>query len=108
MILASPCPAHRLFALRAGAIGLSVSVMSLLFVGPFIDVLAWRNGPRWLAAYGVMVAVSLVATASATALTATLFQTVGPKRTRLLAQIAAAVIGGIFVIGLQLAAMFST
>ena len=33
---------------------------------------------------------------------------VGPKRTRLAAQIAAAVIGGLFVIGLQMAAMFST
>lgn len=108
LILSSPTPAHRLFAVRIGAIGLSVGVMSLLFVGPFIDVLAWRNGPRWLAAYGVIVAVSLVATAVAIALTATLFQTIGPKRTRLVAQIVAAIIGGAFVIGLQLAAMFST
>jgi ABC-2 type transport system permease protein len=108
LILSSPTPAHRLFAVRIGAIGLSVSVMSLLFVGPFVDVLAWRNGLRWLAAYGVIVAVSLIATALAIALTATLFQTIGPKRTRLVAQIVAAVIGGAFVIGLQLAAMFST
>jgi ABC-2 type transport system permease protein len=108
LILASPTPAARLFAVRIGAIGLSVSVMSLLFVGPFVDVLAWRNGPRWLAAYGVIIAVSLIATALAIVLTATLFQTIGPKRTRLVAQIVAAVIGGIFVIGLQLAAMFST
>jgi ABC-2 type transport system permease protein len=108
LILSSPTPAHRLFAVRIAATGLSVSLMSLLFVGPFIDVLAWRSGPRWLAAYGVIVAVSLVATALAVALTATLFQTIGPKRTRLVAQIVAAVIGGMFVIGLQLAAMFST
>jgi ABC-2 type transport system permease protein len=108
LILSSPTPAHRLFAVRIGAIGLSVGVMSLLFVGPFIDVLAWRDGPRWLAAYGVILAVSLAATALAVALTATLFQTIGPKRTRLVAQIAAAVIGGLFVIGLQVAAMFST
>jgi ABC-2 type transport system permease protein len=108
LILSSPTPARRLFTVRMGAIGLSVSMMSLLFVGPFIDVLAWRDGPRWLAAYGVIVAVSLVATAIAIAATATLFQTAGPKRTRLVAQIVAAVIGGAFVIGLQLAAMFST
>jgi ABC-2 type transport system permease protein len=108
LILSSPTPAHRLFAVRIGAVGLSVSVMSLVFVGPFIDVLAWQNGPHWLAAYGVIAAVSLVATAVAIALTATLFQTVGAKRTRLVAQIVAAVIGGMFVIGLQLAALFST
>jgi ABC-2 type transport system permease protein len=108
LILTSPAPAHRLFAVRIAAIGLSVSMMSLLFVGPFIDVLAWRAGPRWLSAYGVVAAVSLIATSVAIVLTASLFQTIGPKRTRLVAQIVAAVIGGLFVIGLQLAAMFST
>jgi ABC-2 type transport system permease protein len=108
LILSSPTPAERLFTVRITGIGLSVSLMSLLFVGPFIDVLAWRNGPSWLAAYGVIISVSLLATALAIVLTATLFQTMGPKRTRLVAQIVAAVIGGMFVIGLQLAAMFST
>ena len=108
LILSSPAPARRLFAVRIAAIGLSVSMMSLLFVGPFVDVLAWRYGAGLLAAYGVIVAISLVATASAIILTAFLFQAVGAKRTRLVAQIAAAVIGGMFVIGLQLAAMFSS
>ncbi|MGD0865732.1 MAG: permease, partial [Rhizomicrobium sp.] len=95
-------------AVRIGAMALSVSVMSLFLIGPFIDVLAWRGGARWLGAYGAIVAVSLVATALAVILTVSLFQTIGPKRTRLAAQIAAAVIGGVFVIGLQMAAMFST
>jgi ABC-2 type transport system permease protein len=48
-----------------------------------------------------------MATALAVALTAGLFQTIGPRRTRLAAQIAAAIIGGLFVIGLQIAALFS-
>jgi ABC-2 type transport system permease protein len=61
-----------------------------------------------LGAYGAIIAVSLIATAIAVMLTVTLFQTIGAKRTRLAAQIAAAVIGGLFVIGLQMAAMFST
>lgn len=108
LILSSPAPAARLFAVRIGAVGLSVSVMSLLFVGPFVDILAWRHGARWLAAYGVVVAVSLAATAMAVVLTALLFRIAGARHTRLLAQIAAAVIGGFFVVGLQLAAMFSS
>ncbi|MGD0866089.1 MAG: permease, partial [Rhizomicrobium sp.] len=108
LILSSPIDAGRLFAVRIGAMALSVSVMSLFLIGPFIDVLAWRGGARWLGAYGAIVAVSLVATALAVILTVSLFQTIGPKRTRLAAQIAAAVIGGVFVIGLQMAAMFST
>ena len=108
LILSSPAHTHRLFAVRIGAIALSSSLMSLFLFGPFIDVLAWRGGLRWLGAYGVIVAVSFVVTALGVALTALLFRTIGPKRTRLAAQIAAAAIGGAFVIGLQIAAMFST
>lgn len=108
LILSSPIEAHRLFAVRIGAIALTVGAMSLLFIGPFINVLAWLGGVRWLGAYGVIMAVSLTATAIAVALTVLLFQLIGPKRTRLIAQIAAAVIGGLFVIGLQVAALFST
>lgn len=108
LILSSPVQAHRLFAVRIAAIALGVSAMALLFLGPFINVLAWLGGVRWLGAYGVIVAVALTATALAVALTVAMFQTIGPKRTRLIAQIAAAVIGGLFVIGLQIAALFST
>lgn len=108
LILSSPAQVQRLFAVRVGAIVLSVSAMSLIFVGPFINVLAWQSGVWWLAAYGVMFSVALVATALAIALTVCLFDVIGPKRTRLIAQITAAVIGGLFAIGLQMAAMFST
>ncbi len=108
LILSSPVRAHRLFAVRIGAIALSVSAISLLFIGPFINVMAWQSGPHWLGAYSVVIAVSLVATALAVALTAAMFQIIGPRRTRLVAQIVGAVIGGLFVIGLQIAALFST
>lgn len=108
LILSSPAYANRLFIVRLGAIALSVGAMSLLLMGPFIDVLAFEGGMKWLGAYGVIVAVSFVATSVGAILTVSLFHTIGPKRTRLAAQIAAAVIGGVFVIGLQLAALFST
>lgn len=108
LILSSPVNASRLFAVRIGAIALSVGVMSVFLFGPFVNVLIWQSGLRWLSAYGVIIAVSSVATALGTILTVSLFQTIGPKRTRLVAQIVAAIIGGAFVIGLQLAAMFST
>ena len=108
LILSSPAQVQRLFAVRVGAIVLSVGTMSLVFVGPFINVLVWQSGVQWLGAYGVMVSVALMATAMAIALTVFLFDVIGPKRTRLIAQITAAVIGGLFAIGLQMAAMFST
>jgi ABC-2 type transport system permease protein len=108
LILSSPARANRLFVVRLGAIALSVSTMSLLLMGPFIDVLIFEGGVKWLGAYGVIVAVSFVATSLGAILTVALFHTIGPKRTRLAAQIAAAIIGGVFIIGLQLAALFST
>jgi ABC-2 type transport system permease protein len=108
LILSSPVRASRLFAVRIGAIALSVGMMSLFLFGPFVNVLVWQSGWRWLGAYGVIIAVSSVATALGTVLTVLLFHIMGPRRTRLAAQIAAAAIGGAFVIGLQIAAMVST
>lgn len=106
-ILSAPVRVDELFAVRIAAIALSATMMSVLLIGPFIDVLIWQSGLQWLGAYGVLIAVSLATTAVAIILTFSLFQFIGPKRTRLAAQIVAAIIGGIFVIGLQLAAMFS-
>ena len=51
--------------------------------------------------------IGAAAAAFAVALTIALFRTIGPKRTRLVAQIVAAVIGAAFVIGLQVAAILS-
>jgi ABC-2 type transport system permease protein len=79
----------------------------VLLAAPFINVLAASGEFRWLAAYGVVAALGLAAGAVAVALTIALFKTIGPKRTRLVAQIVAAVIGAAFVIGLQLGAILS-
>ena len=86
---------------------LATALMSLLLAAPFINVLAALGGARWLAAYAVVMAVSFTAMAFAVAITIALFMTLGPKRTRLAAQVMAAVIGAACVIGLQLAAIQS-
>ena len=107
LILASPVSARKVFAVRMTRIaGASVAV-AVLLAAPFINVLAVLGGGRWLAAYGVVAAMGAVATAAALALTIAFFRTIGAKRTRLIAQIVAAVIGAAFVIGLQIAAIFS-
>ncbi|HEX3430362.1 MAG TPA: hypothetical protein VHT03_05700 [Rhizomicrobium sp.] len=108
LILSSPAPVQRLFAVRLGATALSVGAMSLLIAGPFIDVLAWRDGWFWLGSYGAIGAVALLATALAVVFTLALFRAIGPKRTRFAAQVAAALVGAAFVIGIQVAAMLST
>jgi ABC-2 type transport system permease protein len=82
-------------------------MMAVLLAAPFINVLAWRGGAHWLGAYAVAAALGAAAAAIAVALTVALFRTIGPRRTRLIAQVVAAVIGAGFVIGLQMAAILS-
>ena len=107
LILASPAAAEKIFAIRISTVALSVAAMALPLAAPFIDMLALRGGAHWLGAYGVIAAMGAAATALAVALTVALFRLIGPKRTRLAAQIVAAVIGAAFVIGLQVAAILS-
>ena len=108
LILTSPVSARKVFAVRMGRIAVASVTIAVLLAAPFINVLAMRGGARWLDAYGVVAAMGAVATAAALALTIALFRTVGAKRTRLIAQIVAAVIGAAFLIGLQIAAILSS
>lgn len=107
LILSSPVAARRLFSVRIAAMAFSTIVMAALMAAPFINALVLRGGWRWLGAYGVVAAMGATATALAVALTIALFRLIGPRRTRLVAQIVAAVIGAIFVIGLQAGAILS-
>jgi ABC-2 type transport system permease protein len=107
LIMSSPANLANVFSVRIAAIGLSVIGMALLFSTPFIDVLVIGGGIRWLSAFGVVVTIGLSAAAVAIAITIALFRLIGPSRTRLVAQIVAAIIGAGFVIALQVAAILS-
>jgi len=107
LILSSPVAARKVFAVRMATMALSITAMALLLAAPFINVLSIGGGARWLAAYGAVVAIGAVAAAVALTLTVALFRAIGPLRTRLVAQILAAVIGAAFIIGLQVVAIVS-
>jgi ABC-2 type transport system permease protein len=107
LIMSSPVALANVFSVRIAAIALSVIAMALLLSTPFVDVLVIGGGIRWFAAYGVVIAIGLTAAAVAIAVTIVLFRTIGPRRTRLVAQILAAIIGAGFVIALQIAAILS-
>ncbi|HET6839144.1 MAG TPA: permease [Bradyrhizobium sp.] len=108
LIMSSPVMLANVFSVRIAAIALSVTAMAVLLSTPFVDVLVIGGGVRWFAAYGLVVASGLSAAAVATALTLLLFHLIGPRQTRLVAQILAGVIGAGFVIALQIAAILST
>jgi ABC-2 type transport system permease protein len=107
LILSSPSAARKIFAVRIAAMAFAMIVMAVLLGAPLINVLIAQGGARWLGAYGVVVAMGATAAAGAVALTVLLFRLIGPKRTRLAAQIVAAVIAAVFIIGLQVAAILS-
>ena len=107
LILTSPAPVWRVFAVRLAMMAVTISLMSLALAAPVIDVAAWLGGAGYLAGYGVVAAMAMVSVAIATMLTAELFRLIGPRRTRFVAQVVAAVIGASFVIGVQFAAIVS-
>jgi ABC-2 type transport system permease protein len=107
LIMSSPVALANVFSVRIAAIALLVTGMALLLSAPFVDVLVIGGGIRWFSAYGVVMAIGLSAAAVAIAVTIVLFRLIGPSRTRLVAQILAAIIGAGFVIALQIAAILS-
>src|SRR5262249_61636266 len=66
-----------------------------------------RGGARWLGTYAVVVSFGFSAVAIGFAITIALFWSVGPRRTRVIAQVLAAIIGAAFVIALQVSAILS-
>src|SRR6202040_2585749 len=67
LIMSSPVALTPVFSVRLAAIALSVTAMALLLATPFVDVLVFGGGLRWLAVYGVVIAIGLSAAAMAIA-----------------------------------------
>ena len=107
LILASPVDTTKIFAMRIATIALTVAMMAVPLAAPFINVLVARGGAHWLGGYVLIVAMAAAATALAVGLTVALFRVLGARRTRLVAQVVAALIGAAFVIGLQVSAILS-
>jgi len=106
LILSSPAPADRLFAVRSAVLTVQTILLSVVIASPIINVMIWKDGAHWLSAYLVLIGMGAVATSLSVVLTLVLFRTVGTRRTRLIAQIIAAVVGAGFVIALQGVAIF--
>jgi len=107
LILSSPAPSRDLFLVRIAMMAVTSWLMSALVLSPFLNVAAYLGGAHWLSGYLVILAASLTATGAGVLITLALFRIAGPKRTRLTAQILAAVVGAAFLIGLQVVAILS-
>ncbi len=107
LILSSPASAKRVFAVRMGAVAFSAAAMTSLLAAPAINTAAFLDGAHWLWAYTVVIAMAGIATALAILTTLGLFRAIGARRTRLIAQIIAAIVGAAFLIGIQVVAILS-
>lgn len=107
LILSSPASSARVFAVRTSATAFGTVLLACLLASPIINVLIAYEGPKWLAAYGVLAGLGAIAAAISVLVTIGLFRTVGPARTRLIAQIIAGIVGAGFVIGIQAVAILS-
>ncbi|MDB5595475.1 MAG: type transport system permease protein [Hyphomicrobiales bacterium] len=103
LLIASPLPARRLLAARALAIAVESLAGVGMFILPFANVMALRGLSPGLALYPVLISASLLASALGLSLAVLLFVVVGPRRTRLVSQILATVLGAGFVLALQAA-----
>lgn len=107
LILSSPTSSNRLFAVRAGAVFVTTTALGALLISPLVLALALQDSPRWLSAFLVLAALAALSVAIAMAITRLLFRIAGPRRTRLIAQIVAGIVGAGFVIGIQAAAILT-
>jgi ABC-2 type transport system permease protein len=103
----SPASLRRVFVIRVLAIAVSTTMMALVIALPAIDVLALFGGPHWFTGLGIAVAAAVTTAGIALVLAAVLFDTLGPKRTRFASQVASAIVGSAFIIGIQAVAIVS-
>ncbi|MCC2102877.1 MAG: hypothetical protein KDJ20_01940, partial [Hyphomicrobiales bacterium] len=101
IVLSSPMPARPVFAARSLAIALESILSVAIFILPIANALALLADGRWLAVYPALAAAGLFGTAIGLVLMLGLFRFVGPRRTRVVANVLATLIGASFAIGLQ-------
>jgi len=101
LLFASPISARVVLGARAlvMAIDAIASVATLLL--PLANVNALAGHPHWLAIYPALLASGLFGSGLGLGLALALFLLVGPKRTRLVSQVAATLVGASFVLGVQ-------
>jgi len=101
LLCSTPVPTRNVFAARCLSIALqAVALPATLFL-PAADIAAFSGGPRWLAAYPMMLATGLVATALGLGLTIALVRLIGPRRTRTAALVLSMLLGASFLLTVQ-------
>lgn len=102
LLLSAPVPGRRVLTARCVGMALSASLIFLALISPFVLASAALGRPEWLWAYAVLVSLSLLATSIGLVTAMGLFALIGPRATKTLAQVLAALIGAAFYLVTQL------
>jgi len=117
LLFSSPIAPRRVLAVRFLAVSFSVFALFGMIVTPILLPIAVMGHPTWLAAVLVLFCIVLAASGAGLLLAATLFRLIGPRRTRTVGQVLAAVVGAAFFLiaqarnilgGAKTASLFST
>jgi ABC-2 type transport system permease protein len=102
LLFSSPMDPRRTLTVRFLVLALNLFLAFAILISPLFLPVALIGHPNWLAAYGLLAALSLTSSALGLLLAMALFRVIGPRRTRAVAQAIAAVIGAAFFLGSQL------
>ena len=106
LLLSSPIPPTRILVVRAVAMAIRPCLLFAGLATPFVMPLAVLGHPEVLGAHLMVVAMALLSTGLGLGIAIALFSSIGPRRTRTVAQIMAAVVGAAFIIVAQLPNLF--
>ncbi|MBK6705074.1 MAG: hypothetical protein IPG56_15815 [Caulobacteraceae bacterium] len=101
LLLASPVPLWRVVLVRMSAIAINVGLFYLILVVAVCVWLPFFGGWAWIGFAPAVLLLTLFATAIALVLARILFAVIGPKNTRVVAQILGSLIGAAFFIASQ-------
>lgn len=101
LLLASPLPPWRILLVRMAAIAINVATLYLALAGAVFVWLPLFGGWQWMDFLPTVLALALFATGLALVLAQGLFRTLGPRTTRVAAQILASLIGAAFFLAMQ-------
>ena len=102
LLLSSPIPLWRIVIVRMSAIAINVGIFYLILVAAVCVWLPFFGGWAWIGFAPAILLLTLFATAAALALARILFALIGPKNTRVAAQILGSLIGAAFFIASQI------
>ncbi len=93
LLLSSPLSGRKVLAVRAIGLALPPFLIYGALATPFLIPAALTGHPAWLAAYVVLASVAMLATATGIGLAMALFAAIGPRATRTVGQLLAALVG---------------